>query len=198
MWSYFFKILIVFLLFGCVVHLRPSLDVVVARTDFQKKLEKCLYYTIDSLNISDCHIYASDKKKTFDYYKAELPFFSIDEALLKINDLYVHGEISKHDSIILVLFYPAVGFDPAIGYTTILYFKKNDLSSRGCEMIFKKNGKLEQSVILSDDIWKAVNYYESLHSGCGTGFALVAYIDVDLEILSCHVAIDVDVFSNAQ
>lgn len=145
--------------------------------------------SISTEDVRNCPNY--DEENLLSYYKTEVHNFSIDKALSEIGKWSKDLDLEEKDTIILSLFYPAIGFDPTQGFTTEYFIYQ----SNGQQVIFGESTtkKLPFNVkrIPLVDMEDMLDSYKKYKSGCETGFLAICYLTSNLRLTDSYVAVGI-------
>lgn len=183
-----------FITFIVSCHINREVDRRDTMEAFNKEVIDCLKKVIKSKEINSCPNY--DKDKLLEFYENELSFFAINEVLNELQKLTFDLKLQKAtDTIVVVLFYPMVGFDPQVGYETEYYLIRDNLEEGIYGVFDKEKISFEKFQISNLKVKDTIRYYKKIKSGCETGYLILYYMSPDFKPIDCHVAIGIDLFN---
>ena len=143
-------------------------------------LDTGLRASINSSAVRACPNYDAERK--FIYYQKEQSFFQLDRALLEVKRWTKSHELNDEDSVIIVLFYLAVGFDPQAGYETNYYIYQTDSNNA-------RVGKFNEQTLQFDTYETSlgaakteIQRYDQFRNGCESGHLAVIHLAPDLSV----------------
>lgn len=190
--NYGLILLLAFFSFGCKMTRYEKTKI--EGKDLVQKLEECLEANVEDAALRTCPNY--DKKSLFEYYRQEIYKFSLNKALVELSHWNDRLSLNRNrDTIALIFFYPAVGFDPEQGYITEYYIYGRSLRKGVIGESDTKASPFKISRLSQSTIKAKLESYKSYGNGCETGLLTISYLSPDLEFLRCHVTLGLNIMN---
>lgn len=188
-----FTIFVFFLLACCNATRHSQLQIQNMQESVLDRLEECLKNSICETDVQSCPNHNS--KNLFEYYREEISKFNLKQALAELDQWRNNLQLDKSkDTIALIFFYPAVGFDSEQGYITEYYIYGGSLKTGIAGESSKNSVPFKISRLSPSKIREKLLAYRNYKGGCESGLLAISYLHPNLEPSECYVAVGISLF----